>query len=166
MTLALTTGFSFGRPVLYLSTEASVELAAALEGATRAPGLQDVRVGGDDGAFSAVERIFVTINGPQNLVPGEVNPQRQGLNSAIVDKASPLNVLGGSPTLATDYSPLWDMNLGAWTTDAIANGYRSRLNEEFQILGMAQRGFLTDPDGAPYGSVGIIVNCPIVQRLL
>jgi hypothetical protein len=165
VTLALTTGFSFGRPVLYLSTEASVPLAATLEGATLAPGLADVRVGGDDGAFSAVERIFVTINGPQNIA-GKVNPQRQGLNSAIVDGASPLNVLGGIPTIATDYSPLWDMNLGEWTADAIAKKYRSRLNEEFQILGMAQRGFITGPGGAPYGSVGIIVNCPIVQRLL
>jgi len=166
VTLSLTTGFSFGRPVVYLSTDASVPLAAALEGATLAPGLTEVRVGGDDGAFSAVERIFLTVNGPQNLAPGRVNPQRQGLNSAIVDGASPLNVLGGIPTLATDYSPLWDVNLGEWTADAIAKGYRSRLNEEFQILGMAQRGFLTGPGGAKYGSVGIIVNCPIVQRLL
>ena len=166
VTLALTTGFSFGRPVLYLSTEASVPLAAALEGATVAPGLVDVRVGGDDGAFSAVERIFLFVNGPQNLQPGKVNPQRQGLNSAIIDGASPLNVLGGIPTIATDYSPLWDVNLGEWTADAISKGYRSRLNEEFQILGMAQRGFLTGPGGTKYGSVGIIVNCPIVQRLL
>lgn len=166
VTLALTTGFSFGRPVLYLSTEASVPVAAALEGATLAPGLTSVSVGGDDGAFSAVERIFLTINGPQNLQPGKINPQRQGLNSAIVDGNGPLNVLGGIPTLATDYSPLWDVNLGEWTADAIAKGYRSRLNEEFQILGMAQRGFITGPGGSQYGSVGIIVNCPIVQRLL
>ena len=166
VTMALTTGFSFGRPVLYLSTEASVPLAAALENATLAPGLASVRVGGDDGAFSAVERIFVTVNGPQNPASGKVNPQRQGLVSRIVDGASSLNVLGGIPTVATDYSPLWDMNLGEWTADAIKKGYRSRLNEEFQILGMAQRGFLTGPGGAKYGSVGIIVNCPIVQRLL
>jgi hypothetical protein len=166
VTLALTQGFSFGRPVLYLSTESSVALAAALEGATLAPGLADVGVGKDDSAFSAVERIFVFTNGPTNISAGEMNPQRQGLNSALKDGRGPLNVLGGIPTIATDYSPLWDMNLGEWSPEAVTKGYPARLTEEFQILGMASRGFLTGPGGTPYGSVGIIVNCPIVQRLL
>jgi hypothetical protein len=75
-------------------------------------------------------------------------------------------VLGGIPTVATDYSPLWDLNLGEWTTEAISLGYRSRLIEEFAILGFAQRGWITAPGGEPYGSSGIIVNCPIVFRFL
>jgi hypothetical protein len=162
VTLQLTSGLSFARPVLYLSTEATVELAAALEGATLAPGLADITVGRDDSAFSAVERIFVFTNGPT----GGENPQRQGLNSALVDGRSPLNILGGIPTIATDYSPLWDMNLGEWTQDAIDKGYRSRLIEEFQILGFVEQGWVTGPGGNPYGSVGIIVNCPIVFRFL
>jgi hypothetical protein len=166
VTMALTSGFSFSRPVLYLSTESNSSLAATLEGATLAPGLNDVPVGGDDSAFSAVERIFVMINGPRNPSPNEIHPYRQGLESAILDGRSPLNVLGGIPTIATDYSPLWDMNLGEWTADAIAKGYRARVTEEFQILGLAVRGHITGPGGAPYGSSGIIVNCPIVQRLL
>jgi hypothetical protein len=162
VTLALTTGFSFARPVLYLSTEASNPLAAALEGATLAPGLNDIETGNDDSAFSAVERIFVTINGPA----GCANPQRQGLVSALLDGRSPLNVLGGIPTVATDYSPLWDINMGEWTQAAITNHYRSRLIEEFQILALVEQGFITGPEGAEYGSVGIIVNCPIVFRFL
>ena len=166
VTLALTNGFSFGRPVVYLSTEASDATVATLEGATFAPGLADIVVGRDDSVFSAIERLFAIANGPQNLSPGEVNPQRQGLNSAIADGHGPLNVLGGLPTLATDYSPIWDVNLGAWTADAIAKGYRSRVDEEFQILGLASRGFLTKPDGKPFGSSGTVVNCPIVKRLL
>ena len=166
VTLALTNGFSFGRPVVYLSTESSDPVTAALEGATYAPALADVKVGRDDSAFSAVERLFAIANGPQNLSATEVNPQRQGLNSAIADNRGPLNVLGGIPTNATDYSPIWDVNLGVWTADAIAKGYRARVNEEFQILGLASRGFLTGPGGKPFGSTGIIVNCPIVQRLL
>jgi hypothetical protein len=75
-------------------------------------------------------------------------------------------VLGGIPTIATDYSPIWDFNLLEWTADAVAKGYRARVNEEFQILGLAVRGFVTGPGGAPFGSTGIVVNCPIVQRLL
>jgi hypothetical protein len=166
VTLALTNGFSFGRPVMYLSTEASDATTATLEGATFAPGLADIVVGRDDSAFSAIERLFAIANGPQNLSATEVNPQRQGLNSAIVDGHGPLNVLGGIPTVATDYSPIWDVNLGVWTADAIAKGYRSRVDEEFQILGLASRGFLTGPGGTPFGSTGIVVNCPIVKRLL
>lgn len=162
VTLKLTQGFSFAKPVLYLSTDSNDPLAATLEGATLAPGLKDIPVGRDDSAFSAIERIFVFINGPM----GKDNPQRQGLDSAIADGESPLNVLGGIPTVATDYSPLWDMNLGMWTNDAIDKGYRSRMIEEFQILGMAQKGYITGPSGAPFGSVGIIVNCPIAYRFL
>jgi hypothetical protein len=167
VTLQLTPGFSFARPVLYLSTDASVDLAAALEGATYVPALAEIRVGRDDSAFSGVERIFAFINGPVNHDPnGSINPQRQGFNSALRGEGSPLNVLGGIPTVATDYSPLWDLNAGQWTQEAIELGYRSRLTEEFAILGFVERGWLTGPGGAPYGSVGMIINCLIVMRLL
>jgi hypothetical protein len=162
VTLSSTTGFSFARPILYLSTDANDPAVAAIEGATFAPGLQDITVGGDDGAFSAVERIFIASNGPL----GTENPQRQGLNSAIVDGRSPLNVFGGIPTLATDYSPLWDANIYTWTKRAIDNGYRSRNFEEFRILGLAQQGHITGPNGQPFGSVGGIINCPALFRLL
>jgi hypothetical protein len=162
VTLSLTTGFSFSRPVLYLSLEANSPLAAALERATLAPGLSDVAVGRDDGAFSAVERLFAFTNGPT----GSDNPQRQGFNSALSDGRGPLNVLGGIPTVATDYSPLWDLNVGEWTETAIQRGFRSRLIDEFQILGFVERGWITGPGGAPYRSSGFIVNCPIVHRFL
>ena len=162
VTLELVTGFSFARPVLYLSTEANDPIAAALEDATLAPGLDDLTVGMDDGAFSAMERIFITVNGPT----GPDNPQRQGLNSALTDQLSPLNVFGGIPTIATDYSPLWDANVGVWTQEAIDKDYRSRLYEEFNILGLVEQGHLTGPDGAEYGSTGIVIVCAVAARLL
>ncbi|MCC6858376.1 MAG: hypothetical protein IT158_07440 [Bryobacterales bacterium] len=162
VTLALTTGFSFAKPVLYLSTDASMETVAALEAATLAPGLQDIEVGNDDSAFSAVERIFITINGPR----GCDNPQRQGIDSALLDGRSPLNVLGGIPTVATDYSPLWDANVGAWTDEAIQKAWRSRVIDEFQILALVEAGAITGPGGAKYGSAGFVINCPIVFRFL
>ena len=162
VTLDLTTGFSFARPVLYLSTDANDPAVAALEGATFAPGLEDLTVGGDDGAFSSIERIFIATNGPTGLQ----NPQRQGLNSAIQDGKGPLNVLGGIPTIATDYSPLWDANIYSWTEEAIDKGYRARNFEEFRILGLAQQGHITGPNGEAFGSAGAIINCPVVFRLL
>ena len=160
--MQLTPGFSFSRPVLYLSTDANAMLPAVLEGATFAPGLADVPTGADDSLFSAVERIFVAVNGPT----GKGHPHRQGLNSALSDGGSPLNTLGGIPTIATDYSPLWDINMFVWTQTAINNGYRSRLTEEFDILGKVEKGWLTGLDGGRFGSIGAIVNCPIAFRFL
>jgi hypothetical protein len=162
VTMLLTTGFSFAKPVLYLSTDTNNPLTATLEGATYAPGLEDIQGGGDDSLFSPVERIFVFVNGHT----GKDDPQRQGLDSAISDGASPLNVLGGIPTVATDYSPMWDINPAVWTQKAIELGYRSRMTEEFAILGMVEKGWITGLDGKKFGSVGLIVNCPIVYRFL
>lgn len=162
VTLGLTLGFSFARPLLYLSTDANNELPAAMESATFAPALNDIGVGRDDSAFSAVERLFAITNGPT----GKGNPQRQGFNSALSGEGGPLNVLGGIPTIATDYSPLWDLNVGSWTQDAIDKGYRSRVTEEFQVLGLVKNGWITGPGGAPFGSTGFVVNCPPVYRFL
>lgn len=173
VTLELIPGFSFSKPVFYLSMEASSELPAAFEDTTFAPKLAQIQVGFDDSAFSAVERLFATVNGFSNidLPPGApdnatVHPSRQGFFSAIRGEGSPLNVLGGIPTVATDYSPAWDLNIGEWTPYAVESGIRTRLIEEFQILAFAERGYLTGPGGSRYGSSGFIVNCPIVHRFL
>ena len=133
--------------------------------------MQDIPVGDDDSFGSAVERLFAVTNGQTNAdVPsslGDINhPQRNGLNSALAGDGPPLNVLGGIPTIATDYSPLWDVNVGEWTQAAIDNGFRTRWLEEFQILGFVDRGFVTGPGGSAFGSSGNIVNCPIVHRFL
>lgn len=171
--IELIPGFSFAKPVLYLSMESSVDLAAAVEDTTFAPRLTGVKVGGDDSAFSAVERLFATVNGfsnsdlPAAVPEGTVNhPHRQGFFSALRDGLSPLNVLGGIPTVATDYSPLWDLNVGMWTEEAVDGGIRTRLFDEFQILGLVSQGWITGPGGELYGSSGIIVNCPIAMRFL
>lgn len=169
-TFALTLGFTFGKPLLYLSLDASHELPAALEASTFAPALQDVAVGRDDSFASGIERLFAVVNGPR----GKGNPQRQGFNSALAGEGpGPLNVFGGVPTVALDYSPLWDMNVGVWTDEAIEKGYRARFIDEFQMLGLVQQGHIVGAPGTPitrpnnaFGSTGFIVNCPVVQRLL
>lgn len=110
VTVALTPGFSFARPVFYVgyvassffrfflhgwtsmfqffhiqtvfcpscskfqsyghgqtcSLDASEDIPATLEHSTLAPGLRDLKVGVDDTLYSAVERIFITINGHTN----------------------------------------------------------------------------------------------------
>ncbi len=168
VTLRTTPVFSFARPSLYISMEASDPVPATLDQGTLAPAMADVPTGRDDSAFSGIERLFVIANGPM----GANNPQRQGLNSAIHDRGPggkplpPIQVIGGVPTIALDYSPLWDLNLGAWTKQAVAKGYRSRLIDEFQYLDMVRKGWITGPKGKRFGSTGIVVNCPIVMRLL
>lgn len=163
VTLNLINGFSFGRPVWYLSTDASIPLAAAIEHNTYAPLMSALVLGHDDSFASPVERIFIATNGAES---GQCNnPLRQGLSADLADGYRPNNVLGGIPTIALDYSPAWDAQLYEWTDSAISNGYRGQLREEFQVLTFVQDGLITGPGGAPFGSSGFAINCPIVQRL-
>jgi hypothetical protein len=163
VTLNLINGFSFGRSVWYLSMDASIPLAAAIEHNTYAPLMQKLHLGDDDSFSSPIERIFIATNGPEE---GRCdNPFRQGLSADLADGHRPNNVLGGIPTLALDYSPAWDANLFTWTQDAINQNYRSDLRAEFNVLNLVQSGYLTGEGGGPFGSSGFSINCPIVLRL-
>ena len=163
VTLNLINGFSFGRPVWYISMDASIPLAAAIEHNTYAPLMANLHLGDDDSFNSPIERIFIATNGAES---GQcANPLRQGLSADLADGHRPNNTLGGIPTLALDYSPAWDANLYTWTQDAINNGYRGQLREEFNVLTFVQDGLLTGVNGAAFGSAGFSINCPIVIRL-
>ena len=149
VTLNLINGFSFGRPVWYISMDASIPLAAAIEHNTYAPLMGKLLTGHDDSFASPVERIFIATNGPES---GQcANPLRQGLSADLADGHRPNNVLGGIPTFALDYSPAWDAQLYAWTAEAIERGFRGQLREEFQVLTFAQDGLITGPGGTPFG---------------
>jgi hypothetical protein len=163
VTVNLINGFSFGRPVWYLSMDTSIPLGAAIEHNTYAPLMGNLLLGHDDSFSSPIERIFIATNGPENESCD--NPLRQGLSADLADGFRPNNVLGGIPTIALDYSPAWDAQLLEWTPDAISRGFRGQLREEFQILTFVQDGLITGPGGATFGSSGFSINCPIVQRL-
>jgi hypothetical protein len=163
VTINLINGFSFGRPVWYISMDTSIPLGAAIEHNTFAPLMQQLHLGADDSFSSPIERIFISTNGAES--GGCKNPQRQGLSADLADGFRPNNVLGGIPTIALDYSPAWDAQLFEWTKDAIENGFRGQVREEFQILTFVQDGLITGPGGKPFGSSGFSINCPIAQRL-
>src|SRR3984885_3292030 len=163
VTIQLINGFSFGRPVWYISMDASIPLAASIEHNTFAPLMANLHLGDDDSFSSPIERIFIATNGAEQ--GSCANPLRQGLSADLADGFRPNNTLGGIPTLALDYSPAWDANLYEWTPSAIASGYRGQLREEFNILTFVADGLLTGPGGAPFGSAGFSINCPIVIRL-
>jgi hypothetical protein len=163
VTLSLINGYSFGKPVFYVSTDSSDPTVSAIEANTFAPRMSRVEVGIDDIARSAVERIFIATNGASK--GGCNNPQRQGLSAALLDGHRPNNTFGGIPTIASDYSPVWDANLYEWTEDAIEKGYRGLLTEEFRILKLARDGYITGPNGAPFGSAGPVIVCGVAARL-
>ena len=163
VTMSLINGYSFGKPVFYISTDSSDPTVSAIEGNTFAPRLQKIETGVDDIDRSAVERIFIATNGASE--GGCQNPQRQGLGAALLDGYRPNNTFGGVPTTATDYSPVWDANVYEWTDEAIRKGYRGLLTEEFRVLKLARDGYITGPNGAPYGSFGPVIVCGVAARL-
>ena len=163
VTMSLINGYSFGKPVFYISTDSSDPTVSAIEGNTFAPRMRRLEVGIDDIARSAVERIFIATNGASE--GGCANPQRQGLSAALLDGHRPNNTFGGIPTTATDYSPVWDANLYEWTDEAIEKGYRGLLTEEFRILKLARDRYITGPNGAAFGSAGPVIVCGVAARL-
>lgn len=146
-------GFQGGRSVRYVSTDASDAGVAALENVTFAPRLAQAPFAGGDGTDSARAGLAAFVNGQT----GAGNPERQGLNSALLDGLDPLNVLSWNPAQGR-YSPLWDVHPAQW------RGAASRQRDWGTILGLADHGQITGPGGAPFGAAGIVVNCPIVSR--
>lgn len=154
-----TNGFARTNPVKYVSTDASNELAAALEDVTYAPALDAAPFAGGDGTNSARASLAAFVNGQT----GAGNPQRQGLNSAVADGLDPLNLLAWNPSQGR-YSPLWDVHLAQWSAQAVAAGTNSRQTEFAAVEQLAEKGTITGPGGAAFGPSGFIVDCPIVSQ--
>ena len=152
----LTDGFARDERVLYVSTDASDPAAAALENVTWAPRLGLAPFAGGDGTDSARASLAAFVNGPTGLR----NPERQGLNSALLGEGDPLNLLAWTPNQGR-YSPLWDVHLTAW-----APGRAPRRLEDFaEVEDGAEEQRFTAPDGTRWGPSGFVVNCPIVAQL-
>jgi hypothetical protein len=155
----LTSGFSGGKAVRYISTDASLPDVAALENVTFAPALANVPRLGDDSTDSARASLAAFVNGQT----GAGNRQRQGLNSALLDGLDPLNILRWTPNQGR-YSPMWDVHLAQWTQGAIANGLNLRQTDWGKVSNLADDGFLTGPGGVRFAAVGAVVNCPIISQ--
>ena len=151
-------GYANGRRVKYISTDASVSDVAALENATLAPALNAAPTAGGDGTDSARTSLAAFINGQTGLG----NPQRQGLNSALLDGADPLNLLFWTPNQGR-YSPLWDVFPAAWSDAAIAAGRNVAQKDRSSLANLVDAGLVTGPGGARFGAAGFVVNCPIVS---
>jgi hypothetical protein len=151
--IALTQGFAFGRQVFYISTEANVDVAAALEAATLTPRLDKIA--------NQSAPLFLALNGPT----GKDNPVRQGVLSALAGEGSPRNLLSVLPGLSDGYSPIWGVNIYKWTDSAIKDGTRTQLiDTAYQFSLFRSAGLITSPDGGEIVSSGPLVNCPVIFR--
>lgn len=153
---ALTAGFSRDKSVLYISTDASDPVAAALENVTFVERLGRAPRAGGDGTDSARASLAAFVNGPT----GVDNPERQGLNSTLLGEGDPLNLLAWMPNQGR-YSPLWDVHLAAWADASDAR----RLRSFDEVADLAEEGAITAPDGGRFGATGFVVNCPIMAEL-
>ncbi len=155
-TFAETEGFYEGKEVYYVSFDASDPGVAALEGVTFAPNLNAAPgLGSNDKKSSARSGIAPFANGQT----GVDNPNRQGLNSALLGQGSPLNVVQTRPG-HNRYSPLWDVHLSVWSDDAVASGSNTRQTDFDDIQDLAAADLIGGPAGS-WGAIGAIVNCPV-----
>ena len=184
-------GFDAGQPIVYVSTDAGQPLTAVLERSTYVPALDKAAYnGGDDFLGSARERLFGFINGQTGahndqaqgfvhlIKDGHAAEDASAGNTALINAlrhgGDLLNVFGDFPTLrdprhAQAYSPLWDAQLGLWTQKAIDHGLDQRQIDEVQVFNLAasRPDLLTGVDPAtgkpaPYGSVGVDINCAVI----
>jgi hypothetical protein len=184
-------GFDAGQPIVYISTDAGQPLTAVLERSTYVPALDKAAYnGGDDFLGSARERLFGFINGQTGadnkdaqgfvhlIKDGHASEDASAGNAALIDAlrngGDLLNVFGDFPTEkdprhAQAYSPLWDAQLGLWTEKAVKQGLNKRQIDEVQVFNLAatRPDLLTGVDPAtgqpaPYGSVGVDINCAVI----
>jgi hypothetical protein len=156
VTLALVKGFFGGKRVVYLSTEASDPGAATVERATYVPALK---------AQAGIVPIDVVANGSHQglgfvALHGNLGLPATAANVATLGSA--LNVLSTFPAgpTAAAYSPLWNVEVVAWKSAALA-GHRDRILKSLADVGSVAND-TSGPGGKPVGPVGFVVNCPVI----
>jgi len=160
-TFRMTDGFFEGRRVHYTSFNASDPAVAAIEAANYTPNLKALPHKGSNAPSSSLTGLAPIVNGPT----GKMNPQRQGLSSALLGEGDPLNIVQEIPAgeRATAYSPMWDVYASVWAQKPMPVK-NSVLQMDFNTvakLGLA--GQMSGPEGKPWGPIGVVVNCPIIS---
>src|SRR5215470_1617466 len=151
-----TDGFQGGKALRYASFDSSDRTTATIEHVTYAPALNNLPTLNDDSTASARASLAGFTNGQT----GATNPNRQGLNSAILDGLAPLNVLRWNPTQGR-YSPIWDAHLTQWQVPA---AQRTLQTDFGNVQNLADHGTVVGFNGTAQGTTfaasGTIVNCP------
>jgi hypothetical protein len=165
VTLNMLGGWVDGQFTLYLHTDASSELVAALESSTYAPNLNAAPGIANDEPPSSRAAIIPVVNG----IRGDTDPMRQGLESSLLGQGDPFNVAQEQPSDPVHYTPIWDVSPVQWTDAAIAAGLRVQLHSQDAVRTQALAGNIVSalPGTADAGLGGInasgsISNCPIM----
>jgi hypothetical protein len=165
VTLNMLGGWVDGQFTLYLHTDASSELVAALESSTYAPNLNAAPGIANDEPPSSRAAIIPVVNG----IRGDTDPMRQGLESSLLGQGDPFNVAQEQPSDPVHYTPIWDVSPVQWTDAAIAAGLRVQLHSQDAVRTQALAGNIVSalPGTADAGLGGIkasgsISNCPII----
>ena len=171
--LSILDGFQGWRQYFYhLVTDASVEIAAALEKGVWAPRMAKLPTAGqsvptDDSALLGFSPV---LNGIADVSTGEDQGFKASIKNGGID---PINVFPYGPE-NKNYSPLWDAHVSMWTEEAIG-AKRVRRITSFEDLGnLVKAGDVTSafisPDGP--GNAWLfelrptqaIINCPVIAH--
>ena len=171
----ITNGCYEDQSVHYVSFDASLAGPAAIEDVTFAAtlgnvpsadcGTNDINVQGPFiNSGCARESLIAFTNGQT----GKDNVQRQGLNAAILDHESPLNILEDVPNDGGqfNYSPMWDIHLVQWNS-SLPPASRTRQADfataEALVGAQAQSITAAGTLSNTFQSSGFIVNCPLIS---
>ncbi len=176
--ILMSDGFYGGHQYFYhLVTDASDSVPAAIENGIYAAKLKylpafDKNTLADN---SALRGFALAGNGETGIN----NPQRQGLNSTIVDGGlEPINIFQQDPENNkenSNYSPMWDAHVYFWTDAAINTGQRRRLHSLDEVKSLLSAGsIMSDPMAknppnpiiAGLKNNGLIINCPVIWQPL
>ncbi len=69
------------------------------------------------------------------------------------------------PEDRAEYSPAWDLNVGVYSKDAVAEGLNGLMTDANEVRRLASEGTVTAPGGLPLGSANIVINCPALGFL-
>jgi hypothetical protein len=160
-TFRITRGYYEGRTVYYTTFNASDPGVAAIEAGNYTPNLKATPNKGSNDPNSALTGLAPIVNGPT----GRQNPQRQGLSSALMGEGDPFNIVEEIPAGpdALLYSPMWDVHASVWSAKATPVSTGTALKNFTTVAQLAVKGQITGPDGKPWGSIGVVVNCPIIS---
>jgi len=160
-TFRITRGYFEGKTVYYTTFNASDPAVAAIEAGNYTPNLKATPDKGSNTPNSALTGLAPIVNGPT----GKNNPQRQGLDSALMGEGDPFNIVEEIPAgdRALLYSPMWDVHASVWSAMAMPVSTGRALKDFTTVAQLAAKGQITGPDGKPWGPIGVVVNCPIIS---
>ncbi len=176
-TLELLDGWQGGdRYYYHLVTDSSDPVAATIEQGVYTPRLAKLGVFGKSTVADRSALLGFSPNA--NGETGANNPNRQGLNSTIVDgDRDPVNVFPIDPDNgkrnANNYSPMWDAHVSQWTEAAIAAGQRRSIHSFEDLASLIEQGRVMSFVGSPGRSnsfvaglkaTNIIINCPVIAQ--